>query len=98
MAYRSMLHKRILPAAAGAALRRSAAGSRLFQARQQQGNGRQHSSSSSISEFLGADFRRARGNDLRREMEQLLQTAEENSKRWSQEWEELDKLRRYTSS
>uniref|UniRef100_A0A0E0LH40 Uncharacterized protein n=1 Tax=Oryza punctata TaxID=4537 RepID=A0A0E0LH40_ORYPU len=89
MALRSMLHKRILPAAAGAGLRRPAAGSRLFGARLHQGNGSQRSSSA----FLDDAFRDGK-KDIDREMEQLAQMAEENSKRWRQEREELDKLRR----
>nr|BAC19966.1 hypothetical protein [Oryza sativa Japonica Group]BAD31466.1 hypothetical protein [Oryza sativa Japonica Group] len=59
MSYRSLLHKRILPAAAaaataaaGAALRRPAAGSRLLQARLHQGNGRQRSSSAFLTLVL----------------------------------------------
>ncbi|XP_052162970.1 uncharacterized protein LOC127780053 [Oryza glaberrima] len=93
MSYRSLLHKRILPAAAaaaaGAALRRPAAGSRLLQARLHQGNGRQRSSSA----FLDAGFRDSE-KDIDREIEQLAQKFEENSKRWKQEREELDNLRR----
>ncbi|EEC81510.1 hypothetical protein OsI_24876 [Oryza sativa Indica Group] len=96
MSYRSLLHKRILPAAAaaataaaGAALRRPAAGSRLLQARLHQATQQQ-----CISD---AGFRDSE-KDIDREIEQLAQKFEENSKRWKQEREELDNLRRYTSS
>uniref|UniRef100_A0A0E0Q3Z2 DUF632 domain-containing protein n=1 Tax=Oryza rufipogon TaxID=4529 RepID=A0A0E0Q3Z2_ORYRU len=53
------------------------------------GNGRQRSSSA----FLDAGFRDSE-KDIDREIEQLAQKFEENSKRWKQEREELDNLRR----